>query len=197
MKRSILVPGLALALGFLASLEPLAARAAELNLATLSCNKYENEIIGPSGPDAAPRLDAIDTVMWLFGFAVASAGEHVMYSDALTSFGFALDAECKNNPSVNLLEAVKTVRPKRDKPLDLATLNCTDWETRHLKSAQTDPESANTLMMWLYGFSVGRSGGHVFDTSGAAGFASALQKRCEEHPADSLFDVLAALKPAR
>jgi hypothetical protein len=114
-----------------------------------------------------------------------------MYGNALTSFGFALDAECKNNPSKSLLEAVTVVRPNRDKPMDLTTLNCGDWETRHAQSAQTDPDSANTIMMWLYGFSVGRSGGHLFDPTGAASFAAALQKRCTLHPEDNLFDALA------
>jgi hypothetical protein len=197
------LPLLACLAPLLACPAPSAARAAELNLATLSCDKYENEIIGstdaaPSAAQsAAPRLDAIDTVMWLFGFSVAKAGEHVMYGDALTSFGFALDAECKNNPSTSLLEAVTAVRPNRDKPMDLATLNCAAWETRHAQSAQTDPESANTIMMWLYGFSVGRSGGHLFDTGGTASFAAALQKRCEQHPDESLFDALAAATAKR
>ncbi len=137
---------------------------AEINLATLSCDKYENQIIGstdgarpaaqsaarPTTQSAAPRIDAIDTVMWLFGFSVAKAGEHVMYGEALASFGFALDAECKNNPSASLLEAVTAVRPNRDKPMDLTTLNCAAWEARHAQSAETDPESATTIMMWLY-----------------------------------------------
>jgi hypothetical protein len=183
----------------LACLAPLAARAAEVNLATLSCDKYENEIIG--SPDAAqggaPHLDAIDTVMWLFGFSVAKAGEHVMYGDALTSFGFALDAECKNSPSTSLLAALTSVRPKRDKPMDLTTLNCATWEARHQQSAQSDPESANTIMMWLFGFSVGQSGGHLFDAAGVTSFAAALQKRCEQHPDDSLYDSLAALTARR
>jgi hypothetical protein len=197
-KLSRALPLLACLAPLLACAAPSAARAAELNLATLSCDKYENEIIGstdgaPSAAQsAAPRLDAIDTVMWLFGFSVAKAGEHVMYGEALTSFGFALDAECKNNPSTRLLEAVAAVRPNRNQPMDLTTLNCAAWETRHAQSAQTDPESANTIMMWLYGFSVGRSGGHLFDTGGAGSFAAALQKRCEQHPDDSLFDALSA-----
>jgi hypothetical protein len=184
-------------LGLLAVLAPLTGRAAELNLATLSCDKYENEVIGSNEASAGAHLDAIDTVMWLLGFSVAKAGGHVMYGDALTSFGFALDAECKNNPSVSLLEAVTTVQPKRDKPMDLATLNCADWEVRHQQSAKTDPDSANTIMMWLYGFSVGRSGGHLFDTGGQAAFASTLQKVCEQHPEDTLFDALGAVKPKR
>ncbi|MGA2342517.1 MAG: HdeA/HdeB family chaperone [Steroidobacteraceae bacterium] len=183
----------------LACLAPLAARAAEVNLATLSCDKYENEIIG--SPDAAQggasHLDAIDTVMWLFGFSVAKAGGHVMYGDALTSFGFALDAVCKNSPSTSLLEALTSVTPKRDKPMDLTSLNCATWEARHQQSAQSDPESANTIMMWLFGFSVGQSGSHLFDPAGVTSFAAALQKRCEQHPDDNLYDALAALTPKR
>jgi hypothetical protein len=194
-----LAPLLACLAPLLACLAPLAAPAAELNLATLNCDKYENEVIGSTdaAQSAAPQLDAIDTVMWLLGFSVAKAGEHIMYGDALTSFGFALDAECKNNPSTSLLEALASVRPKRDKPMDLTTLNCAAWEARHRQSVESDPESANTIMMWLFGFSVGRSGGHLFDTAGVKRFAAALQKRCDQHPGDSLYDALAALAARR
>jgi hypothetical protein len=182
----------------LAWLLPLVGRAGELNLATLSCDKYENEIIAApqSGQpaDSGGRLDAIDTVMWLFGFSVAKAGEHVMYGDALTSFGFALDAECKNNPSTSLLDALSTIRPKRDKPMNLMTVNCASFESRHAESTRTDPESANTIMMWLYGYSVGQSGSHLFDAGGVAPFAAALQTRCTQHPDESLFDALGAVK---
>lgn len=193
----------AVALGFILA-SPCSA--AQLNLATLSCDKYENEIVGtpataespsdpaPKGPvevPAAPlRPDAINTVMWLFGFSVAKAGEHVMYGDALASFGFALDAECKSNPGANLLQAVAVVRPKRDKPMDLASLNCATFESRHAESAKTDADSAKTIMMWLFGFSVGLSGNHVFDTDGVDRFAAALQTQCTRNPNDSLFDVL-------
>jgi hypothetical protein len=186
-----------------------ASFAAQLNLATLSCDKYENEIVGTpdteqSSSDApakgpvqaapgAPRPDAIDTVMWLFGFSVAKAGDHVMYGDALASFGFALDAECRNAPSASLLQAVSSVRPKKDKPMDLAALNCGTFETRHAESVQSDPQSAKTIMMWLFGFSVGLSGNHVFDTDGVGRFAAALQTRCTHNPNDSLFDVLTAV----
>jgi hypothetical protein len=178
---------------------PGASHAAELNLATLSCDKYENEIVGSNDAarSGAPRPDAIDTVMWLFGFSVAKAGEHVMYGNALTSFGFALDAECKSNPSKSLLEALTVIRPNRDQPMDLTTLNCADWENRHAQSAQTDPDSANTIMMWLYGFSIGRAGGHLLDTVGVAAFASALRRRCEEHPEDNLFEALAPVAANR
>jgi HdeA/HdeB family len=180
-----------------ACLAPLAGRAAELNLATLSCDKYENEILGGADStqtaDPAKHADSIDTVMWLFGFSVAKSGEHVMYGDALTSFGFALDAECKNHPSTSLLEALGTVTPKRDKPMDLTSLNCATWEPRHEQSSHSDPESANTIMMWLFGYSAGLSGTHMFDPSGITRFASALQGRCTQHPDDSLFDALVAV----
>ena len=173
----------------LVCLSPVLCRAGELNLATLSCDKYENEVL--------TAADSINTVMWLFGYSVAKLGEHVMYGDALTSFGFALDAECKNSPSTSLLQAMTSVRPKRDKPMDLTTLNCATFESRHAANVATDPDSANTIMMWLFGYSVGQSGSHLFDAGGLAHFASALQNRCMQHSDDSLFDALAAVnKPA-
>jgi hypothetical protein len=189
------------ALAVAASLIPLACRAAEINLATLSCDKYENEMVGsPEGPAAAEpsqRSDSIDTVMWLFGYSIGKAGEHVMYGDALTSFGFALDAECRNNPSTSLLQALATVRPKRDKPMDLMTLNCQDFESRHAGSMQSDASSANTIMMWLFGYSVAQSGSHVFDASKLATFAAAMQSRCTQHPEESVYDVLVAIGRAK
>jgi len=193
------------ALAVAACLLPLACRAAEINLATLSCDKYENEMVG--SPDGSPapqssspasqassqRPDPIDTVMWLFGYSVGKAGEHVMYGDALTSFGFALDAECRNNPSTSLLQALATVRPKRDKPMDLMSLNCKDFESRHTDSMQSDASSANTIMMWLFGYSVAQSGSHLFDASQVTTFAATLQSRCTQHPEESLYDVLMAV----
>ena len=199
MKPMVASPLLAILL-LAASLLPVAAHAAEFNLATLSCDKYENEIVGsPDGSaapdrsaatDASKHSDPIDTVMWLFGYAVGVAGEHVMYGDALTSFGFALDAECKNNPSTSLLQALRFVRPKRDKPMDLMTLNCKDFESRHTASMQNDAPSANTIMMWLFGYSVAQAGSHVFDASKAPAFAANLQNRCSEHPEESMYEVL-------
>jgi HdeA/HdeB family len=196
---SLPIAGLLLA----ACLIPLACRAAEINIATLSCDKYENEMVGsPEGSAAAaaalsPRPDPIDTVMWLFGYSVGKAGEHVMYGDALTSFGFALDAECRNNPSTSLLQALAGVRPKRDKPMDLMTLNCKDFESRHAASMQSDASSANTIMMWLFGYSVAQSGSHVFDASKAAPFAATLQNRCAQHPEESLYEVLMAVSQVK
>jgi HdeA/HdeB family len=166
---------------------PFVGRAAEVNLATVSCDKYENEILPATGSDA------INTVMWLMGFSVGRSGEHVMYGDALTSFGFALDAECKNNPSTSLLQALSAVRPKRDKPMDLTALSCANWEKRHEESNRTDPESAATLMMWLFGYSVGQAGSHIFDAGGVKNFSTALQTRCAQHPEESLFESLVAM----
>lgn len=164
-----------------------AGRAAEVNLATLSCDKYENEVLPATGSDA------IDTVMWLLGFSVGRSGEHVMYGDALTSFGFALDAECKNNPATSLLQALAVVRPKRDKPMDLTALSCSNWEKRHEESSRTDAQSANTLMMWLYGYAVGQAGSHLFDAGGVQRFSTTLQTRCAQHPDESLFESLTAM----
>lgn len=174
-------------LALVACLLPTFGRAAEINLATTTCDKYENAMLPAAGSDA------IDTVMWLMGYSVAKAGEHVMYGDALTSYGFALDAECKNNPGTSLLEALSSVRPKRDKPMDLTTLTCATWEARHDQSSRSDPESANTIMMWLYGFSIGQSGSHMFDANGVKSFSQTLQARCTKHPDETLFEALAAL----
>ena len=200
MKATLALPMAALSIAALLvtlCLLPRVSRAAEVNLATLSCDKYENEMVGsPDGAPAAPpsqRPDSIDTVMWLFGYSVGNAGEHVMYGDALTSFGFALDAECRNNPSISLLKALAAVRPKRDKPMDLMTLNCQDFESRHATSMQSDASSANTIMMWLFGYSVAQSGSHVFDATRLNAFASSLQTRCTQHSEESLYDVLNAV----
>jgi hypothetical protein len=190
-------------LPLLVFLMPVAGRAAELNLATLSCDKYENEILPATAPpqnadpskiaSSAQNPDSINTVMWLFGYSVGRGGEHQMYGDALMSFGFALDAVCKNEPSATLLEAVTSVKLKRDNPMDLTTLTCETFESRHAELNRTDPESAGTIMMWLFGYSVGKSGSHLFDASGLAHFTSALQGRCMQHPDESLFDALTAL----
>jgi hypothetical protein len=179
---------------FPALLAPQRSHGLELNLAVLSCSKYENEVLASTTPGNQP--DPIDTVMWLFGFSVAKAGERVMYGDSLTAFGFALDAECKSNPSTSLLEAVTTVKSKRDHPMDLTGLDCATFETRHAALRKSDPESANTVTMWLFGFSVGVSGGHILDAESLTKFDSALETWCTKHPGDSVFDALSAPNPA-
>ena len=90
------------------------SRAAELNLATLSCARYENEVLPAAA--SSPTADSINTVMWLFGYSVAKSGAHVMYPDALTAFGYALDGECKSNPIESVLDALAIARWIRRRP---------------------------------------------------------------------------------
>ena len=169
-----------------------AAQAAPLNLATLTCVRYQNEVIAP--PVATPGADAINTMMWLFGFAVGKSGAHVMYGDALAGFGFALDAECKNNPTEALLDALTKVKPDNKNPMDLTGLECETFASRHLDLMKSDRESADTIMMWLYGFAVAKSGSHLFDSSGLRSFETALMDDCTKNPGRSLFDELVAVK---
>lgn len=170
------------------------SHAEQLDLAAVSCSKYENEVL----PSLVPgyKADPIDTVMWLFGFAVAKSGERAMYGDSLSAFGFALDAQCKSTPATSLLEAVVAIKSKRANPMDLTRLDCATFETRHSALRKSDPESADTLAMWLFGFSVGIAGGHVLDPGSLAKFDSGLHERCTKHPNDSLFDALRAPNPA-
>jgi hypothetical protein len=178
-----------------ACLFPCAGRAAELNLATLSCGKYENEVL-PAAV-SSPTADTINTVMWLFGYSVAKSGAHVMYPEALTAFGFALDGECKSNPVESLLDALAIVKPEAKTPMDLTALECATFASRHIELARTDPESATTIMMWLFGFSVARSGSHVFDADSLNAFQTALLADCAKHPKLSVFDALTTVKTSR
>jgi hypothetical protein len=168
------------------------SRAAEFNIATLSCTKYVNEVlatpVGSGGPDP------INTVMWLFGYSVAKSGAHVMYGEALAGFGFGLDAECKKNPSESLLDAISAVKPDSKNPMDLSLVECATFETRHLDMAKTDAESANTIMMWLFGFAVARSSSHFYDSNGLHGFEAAFLADCHANPSRNLYDELSALK---
>jgi hypothetical protein len=173
-------------------LVPCICRSAELNLATLTCGKYENEVLPAAATN--PAADSIDTVMWLFGYSVAKSGAHVMYSDALAPFGFALDNECKSNPAETMLDALTIVKPETKNPLDLANVECGSFASRHAEFARSDTESAKTIMMWLFGFSTAKSGSHIFDADSLQGFSAALLADCAKHPNKSLFDTLTALK---
>ena len=173
-----------------AFLGPQESHGTELNLAAVNCSQYENEILASTMPGY--KTDPIDTVMWLFGFSVAKSGERVMYGDSLTAFGFALDAKCKNNPTTTLLEAVSSVKSKRENPMDLTRLDCATFETRHVALRKSDPESATTLTMWLFGYAVGISGSRQFDADAVGRFDSSLNEWCTNHPNDSLFDALSA-----
>jgi hypothetical protein len=168
------------------------SRAAEVNIATLTCVKYQNEVMAP--PSAAPGSDPINTMMWLFGYSVAKSGAHVMYGNALAGFGFALDAECKNNPTESLLDALSVVKPDSKNPMDLMGLECETFATRHLDLVKSDAESANTIMMWLFGFAVAKTGGHIFDAGALATFESALMGDCKKYPSRNLFDALSGVK---
>ena len=146
-------------------------------------------------PPVAPAgADPINTMMWLFGYAVGRSGAHVMYGDALAGFGFALDAECKNNPGEKLIDALATIKPDNKNPMDLTGLECETFASRHLDLLQSDRESADTIMMWLYGFAVAKSGSQLFDSSGLKNFETALMADCKKYPGRSLFDELAAVK---
>jgi hypothetical protein len=180
----------ALLLCFLCFARP--GHAAQVNLATLSCVRYQNEVIAPPVP--TPGADAINTMMWLFGYSVAKSGAHVMYGDALASFGFALDAECKNNPAMSLLNALSAIKPDNKNPMDLTGLECETFASRHLELLQSDRESADTIMMWLFGFAVAKSGSHVFDASGLKSFEDSLMADCHKYPGRNLFDALTGVK---
>src|ERR1700742_5193055 len=169
-----------------------ASRAAPINLATMTCVRYQNELIAPAAPTVGG--DAINTMMWLFGFSVGKSGAHVMYGDALAGFGFALDAECKNNPAESLLDALAAVKPDTKNPMDLNGLECQTFASRHLDLVKSDRESADTIMMWLYGFAVAKSGSHLFDPSGLGNFEGTLMADCKKTPGRSLFDELGAVK---
>jgi hypothetical protein len=179
-------------------LTPCISRAGALNLATLTCEKYESEVLPAAA--SSPTADSLNTVMWLFGYSVAKSGGHVMYPGALGPFGFALDNECKSNPAESLLDALGIVKPEPKNPMDLTALECAVFASRHVELARADPESATTIMMWLFGFSVARSGSHIFDADSVNSFQAALLADCAKHPKQALFDALTAVtasKPAK
>jgi hypothetical protein len=117
-----------------------------------------------------------------------------MYGDALAGFGFALDAECKNKPTESLLDALAKIKPDNKNPMDLTGLECETFASRHLELLQSDRESADTIMMWLHGFAVAKTGSHVFDSSGLKNFETSLMADCKKYPGRSLFDELVAVK---
>jgi hypothetical protein len=181
-----------IAIAFIVCLAPCAGRADALNLATLSCGKYENEVLPAAA--ASTTADSLNTVMWLFGYAVAKSGAHVMYPDALAPFGFALDGECKTNPVETLLDALAVVKPETKNPMDLTAVECATFGPRHVAMVRSDPESANTIMMWLFGFSTARSKSHLFDADSLGAFQAALLDHCAKHADSSLFDALSTVK---
>jgi HdeA/HdeB family len=69
------------------------------------------------------------------------------------------------------------------------------FSNRHVDLARSDRDSADTIMMWLFGFATGKSGGHFFDPDGLKGFESGFLGECTKHPESNLFDTLSTLKP--
>lgn len=120
-----------------------------------------------------------------------------MYPDALAPFGFALDNECKSNPKESMLDALAAVKLESKNPMDLTNIESGTFAARHIDMARTDPESANTIMMWLFGFSVARSGSHVFDADSLPSFQTAFLADCAKHSSASLFDTLTAAKKTK
>jgi hypothetical protein len=169
-----------------------ASRAAEVNIASLTCARYQNEMLAT--PVTGPSTDPINIVMWLFGYSVAKAGAHVMYGDALAGFGFSLDAQCKNHPAETLLDALAAVKPNSKNPMDLKTLDCATFASRHVELTRSDSESADTIMMWLFGFAVASSGSRIYDSGSFGPFQAALMADCAKHPERNLFDTLSAVK---
>jgi hypothetical protein len=94
-------------------------------------------------------------------------------------------------------DALGIVRPEPKNPMDLTALECAAFASRHVELARTDPESATTIMMWLFGFSVARSGSHIFDADLLSSFQAALLADCAKHPKLSLFDALTAIKTSK
>jgi HdeA/HdeB family len=171
---------------------PGVGRAGVFDLATFSCDSYENQILNPSL--VGQSEDAVNFSMWLFGFAVGRSGGHSIYSNGLQTFGTALDDECKRRPTAALQDALKSIDPANSSPMDLKELDCSTFEARNADLAKSDPNSARTIRMWLYGFAVGAAGGRVLDTNGLDDFDNSITKQCTQHATGSLFDALTAAR---
>jgi hypothetical protein len=171
------------------------ARASELNLGTMTCASFESDILNST--EANQQADALDVVMWIFGYAVAQSGAQVMYGDALQQFGNALDTACKQNPASAVLDVLGPIKFFDSHPMDLTQLGCSTYEERHAEMIKTDAQGANTLMMWLYGFAAGKAGSRVLDTALLPSFADKLAAECVAHPHASLYAAVANVQIAR
>jgi hypothetical protein len=171
---------------------PGVGNAGVFNLATFTCDSYENQIL--NHPPVEKSEDAVNYAMWLFGYAVGRKGDHSIYSNGLQTFGTALDEECKRRPAASVLDALGSINPANENPMDLKELDCATFETRHADMAKSDVASARTIMMWLFGFSTARAGGHVLDTDAVDDFDKALAKQCSLHAQGMLYDALIAVR---
>jgi hypothetical protein len=178
-----------------AAFAPVFARAGELNLGTMTCASFQSDILNST--EANQHEDALDVVMWIFGYAVAKSGAQVMYGDALQQFGNALDTQCKENPASAVLDVLGPIKFVDTNPMDLTQLGCTTYEQRHVEMTKTDAQGANTLMMWLYGFSAGKAGGRVLDSRALPSFADKLAAQCSAHPESSLYAAVSNVQLGR
>jgi hypothetical protein len=92
------------------------------------------------------------------------------------------------------LDALAAVKPDARNPMDLTLLDCGTFTKRHAETQRSDPDSARTIMMWLFGFAVGEGGGHVFDADRISAFEPAFMTACAGHPQASVFDTLKDVK---
>src|SRR6204780_4741736 len=138
---------------------PGVGNAGVFNLATFTCDSYENQIL--NHPPVESSEDAVNYAMWLFGYAVGRKGDHSIYSNGLQTFGTALDEECKRRPTASVLAALGSINPANENPMNLKELDCATFEARHADMAKSDVASARTIMMWLFGFFPPRAGGRV------------------------------------
>ncbi len=171
---------------------PGIGNAGVFNLATFTCDSYENQIL--NHPPVEKSEDAVGFAMWLFGYAVGRKGDHSIYSNGLQNFGTALDEECKRRPAASVLDALGSVNPATADPMDLKELDCATFEGRNADMAKSDKASARTIMMWLFGFSTARAGGRVLDTDAVDDFDQALAKQCSKHAQGTLYDALTAVR---
>jgi hypothetical protein len=171
---------------------PGVGNAGVFNLATFTCDSYENQIL--NHPPVESSEDAVNFAMWLFGYTVGRAGGHAIYTHGLQTFGTALDDECKSRPAASVLDALGSTNPANENPMDLKELDCATFEARHADMAKEDLASARTIMMWLYGFSTAKAGGRVLDTDAVDDFDKALAKQCSKHAQGTLFDALIAVR---
>ena len=171
---------------------PSLGHAGVFNLRTFTCDSYESQIL--NAPPAAKSEDAVNFAMWLFGYAVGHAGDHAIYSNGLQTFGNALDVDCRARPTVSLLDAVIAINPANEQPMDLKALDCATFEARQSDLTHSDADSARTIMMWLFGYAVGKSGGRMLDTDAVGAFDAALAKQCKDHASGSLYDALTAVR---
>ena len=183
--RVIKIFGALVVFGLAASFAPGYARASEFNLGTMTCESFEADILNST--EVNQHEDALDVVMWIFGYAVAKSGAKVMYGDALQQFGNALDTQCKENPAKPVLDVLGPIKFVDSNPMDLTQLGCSTYEERHVEMTKTDAQGANTLMMWIYGFSVGKAGGHALDSALLPVFADKLAAECSARPYSSLY----------